>query len=183
MVRRFAMRMNPFVNSRHRGVGLPPGCKDLVDVLQNPWACPTARLQVFPEKQKTSASGFLSSGFEIGRLKNLNFHIARLFTVMTAQRALVIFCEKACLVLLRQDGLLSVRLSVPNHEPARELAIRAIFARAHLHPLEDLAAPATRSFKYLLPNAQSDVVSFLTVLLREGYDTSDDAQLAFRLSD
>ena len=169
--------MNAFVNVQKRGVELPEGCKDLIDVLQNPWVRPTGKLQTFPEKESSRC------GFVAGKLKDLTFQVSQLFTLAIKPQVLVIFGVHSGMVLYRQDGILSVRFSLTSMEPACEQTIRAIFNSANLHPTEDSITGTTRALKYPLPNILSDATNFINVLLRKGYGLNDEARLDFRYAE
>jgi HSP20 family molecular chaperone IbpA len=73
--------MNPFVNPNHRGVSLPAGCKDLVDLLQFPSAPTDVKTKVTEAGFTISVRlpGFRGHGVEVTAEKN-----ALRFSVKTA---------------------------------------------------------------------------------------------------
>ena len=157
--------MNEFVNFRKRNVELPPGCKDLVDVLQQAKGHPAATSAV------RSAEG----------LGELGKHLLRLLELGAKFRYLVItWDEMNAVQLMHQDRVLTA-LAVVHEKTHREQAVRGVFGAASLTPILDeaLAGWSLRMLVYRLPGGASSTQELISDLLRTGYGLAENAGLNF----
>ena len=169
--------MSEFVNYHKRGIELPPGCKDLIDVL------PTSRRQ-----RKT----YIASGFRPAKMREERFPTAglaqigryvsmllqwqgELFTLsLTAQD----FEFPVTLYRSRSEGTAAVVLVTKQAQ--REQAIRAFFEQQGIAAWDLGAADGSRGLAYPLPSDEARAVSLITEMLRSVYGLSDEAGIDFR---
>jgi hypothetical protein len=164
--------MNPFVNIHYRGVELPPGCKDLIDVLQSPWAYPGSKLETFRVKTSNDAS-------QVGGLADLGYQMSRMFTLTNKSQSMLISGKNSCLALYRRNELLRMQVLVLRVESCNEQMIREMFEMADLHPIEEVGKGKKRALKCPLPNTLNDVIDFIDGLLRKGYGFNYQSRLDF----
>jgi hypothetical protein len=157
--------MNKFVNLGKRGVTLPPGCKDLIDVLQK------------PKPHAALASPHSCAG----GLQDVAAHLSRLFEPAAKPRTLVItWHETNYLQVMRIAGVLTA-LAVVHEHTHREQAICQWFNAAGLAPTLDEAAAgfSVRVLGYPLPDSAAKVKHLLSDLLRTGYGLPENVALQF----
>jgi hypothetical protein len=155
--------MNKFVNFGKRGVDLPPGCKDLIDVLRRGNRAPTTAL--------TSSS--------VQGPASISRHLPKLLEPGTRSKDLVITWHEMNYVhLMNREGVITA-LTVIHENTHREQAVRGVFSAAGLVPVRDeaVAGGAVRVLIYPLPAAESRIGELVCDLLRKGYGLAE----AFRI--
>ena len=157
--------MNPFVDPQKRGIELPEGCKDLMDVLQ---AARAAEAQ--PPEPPTKG------------LAHIERYVFRLLASAAKSRALWIDCDHASLLGLfcGKRGLRALVFV----DAGREQAVRALLAESGISPMQDdpLSAngPCSRFLMYPLPVAASGAAQLVRQLLTKGFGLAEDIALEFR---
>jgi hypothetical protein len=172
--------MNPFVNFGQRNIQLPPGCKDLMDVLRT-----LHRKDCGKEDNCKEGLG------DIAR------YLARLLEPRGAEsRQVVIFCyaQRAVVSLdfgpfllgCRPSGL-SALIFVDGSEPLQEQAVRTVFEQAGIPPFLASGVPGmegpTRVLRYALPSTLEDASRVITTLFRRGFGVGEEARLGFQFFD
>ena len=155
--------MNEFVNFRKRGVQLPAGCKDLIDVLQ-----PARRHQASTLAVR-SAEG----------LAEVAKHLPRLLELGMKSRYLVItWHEMNYVQLMNQEGVVTA-LAIVHENTHREQAVRGVFGAAGLTPILDeaVAGSSVRVLGYPLPEGASSIEELISGLLLTGYGLAENARL------
>ena len=152
--------MNEFVDFGKRGIELPPGCKDLIDVL------PPQREALVP------AEG----------LSHVERYLSRLLPLTSGSRAVWIndFKLPATLGLIYgKRGLLALLFLAPGNEQS----IRLVLNQAGLALMQDDAVggagPFTRFLLFSLPADAETAARIVHDLLRKGYGLPGDTQLHF----
>lgn len=170
--------MPKFVNYKKRSVALPPGCKDLLDVLE-----PSRRSKpepggwqtTFVETDRLQTEGLAHIGEYISKLLQCG---ADFFTVMIYHPDYLV---PVVLLRNRSDNVFAVALY--DNEPQAQRAIKAFFLQQGIEPLRDCSVPAAggiSSLIYLLPLDHPKATALVTGLLRTAYGLSDEAGLDFR---
>ena len=157
--------MNEFVNFGERSVALPAGCKDLIDVLQQPKRHPASTLTV------RSAEG----------LADVAKHLLRLLELGAKSWYLVITWHEMNYVQLMNEEAVLTALAVVHENTHREQAVRGVFSAAGLAPTLDeaVAGWSVRVLGYPLPVGASSIEELISDLLRTGYGLAENAGLNF----
>jgi len=157
--------MNKFVNFGKRSVALPAGCKDLIDVLQQPKRHPASTLTV------RSAEG----------LADVAKHLLRLLELGAKFRYLVITWDEMNAVQLMNEEAVLTALAVVHENTHREQAVRGVFGAAGLAPILDeaVAGLAVRVLGYPLPDGACSIEELISDLLRTGYGLAENVRLKF----
>lgn len=164
--------MNPFVDPNKRSVSLPPGCKDLIDVLRSQSGVESADdLVIKPERFE---------GVGLG-------DVLRYVTKVVASSA-----KMATLHIKSSDGTSAVALvrsaSEFSMNPAmgtlqREKEVEKFFAGRGVESIADFfvghPGMATRVLAFPLPPTASDATVLTVDLLREVYDLNDESEAEF----
>jgi len=153
---------NPFVDYQKRGVELPPGCKDLMDVLhlernKDPrWERPA-------EPATTLA--------DVGR------YLSRFVSSSAALGSLLIHCGTFNLLAL-SCGKHGLRGFVVV-EASREQSVRAVLSHARIAPFrDDLFHDNARLLQFALTST-SDIERFVRELLVRGFGAEHASPLEF----
>lgn len=155
--------MNEFVNYQKRGVELPPGCKDLFDVLH---------IGRSPEVSSSLPSVPAETLTDLGR------RLALFISSNAAFRALWIDCKATCVVSFF-DGKHGLR-SLVLVDASREQAVRDLFVRAgHTLIQDDLLQDNTRGLQFALASPVG-FENFVRKLLTFGFGVMQDSPLEFR---
>lgn len=165
------MAMNPFVNYQQRGVELPAGCKDLIDVMG---------LEKASEADGTRAEGLSDIERYVSRLMDPQGKLRRL-TISRHGRAMI------CLALSpfckgHSPWLVSVAVLVDSAKPTEEKEVCRLFDDAGISPLiKSLVAGArpTRAMHYPLPSEPSTAVLIIAEVLRVVFDVTAYTTLRF----
>lgn len=168
--------MNLFTNPNQRGPDLPPGCKDLIDVLRQPWRMHNS----MSARPQPAQPPFLESG----GLGELQFHVSCLLTSGTGYRILLVGCSEpsAFLALLNRGGEISVSLVVDSHQGKR---LSALFHQAAISPISDSSTQPTgltSALRFPLPKHAPASAQLVADILRKVFEVSDDTELCFHHS-
>jgi hypothetical protein len=170
--------MNPFMNPNQRGVGLPPGCKDLMDVIRSMPVAegPIGRDQLrLPKAKNVFPQG--APQIEIGQIKDIEAMVARflkhkkssgLFSVANPARR--IFLTVMC-----HDEKLSLNVFVYRVQPAVKEALRRVFRDERLCRSEREA----EHVNVPLGDSAEQITKVLKELLVSGFGVSEEEPLLF----
>lgn len=182
--------MSKFVNFKQRKVTLPPGCKDLIDVLklQAP-APPVAGLITNPGFSKTKPYSARHESAQ-GTLSDIEKWVLKVFESDAIACSMDVFpLGKDVFVALQRNGEKGVIATVEViMGTAEEKAVRAFLAKHGLKPPVESEIPAHFS-PYLpiqiacdispVPTAASEMSSLLIALFREAFSADDNSELQF----
>jgi len=166
--------VSQFVNYLKRGVELPEGCKDLIDVLQKGNQGSVHKPDRVAEEGLANIEGYLSS----------------MLASPAKRKFLSIFWfeheDKICLPLLFIGGVINALLLVACTDAERERAVRAVFAQAGIAPVQDLAVhnwghaeAESRWLRYPVPATAREAACLIIELLRTAYGLPETAKLDF----
>jgi hypothetical protein len=160
--------MNEFVNFGRRGVDLPPGCKDLIDVLRRVRRPPVPALTSRPVQGLAHVAG----------LANIAGHLHKLLEPGTKFKNLVItWHEEKNYVRLMNNGGVITALTVIHGDIHRERAVRGVFNAAGLEATHDEALGWVRALIYPLPAGESSIRELVSDVLRKGYGLAENVRL------
>ena len=159
--------MSQFVNYSKRGVELPPGCKDLIDLLSRD-------KDQLPDVVRKKTEG----------LRQLDDYVAGLLSSPAEYRLLSIlgFGVEAGVFLEYSKGALSAIVVIKTADSAEEHAVRESFRLVGVSPLSDQApcgAAGARVLSYPLPASIPDVVALIREVLRVACGATEHAGLYF----
>lgn len=163
--------MNPFVNFQQRGIELPGGCKDLVDVLR-------MEHQRVAEPNRVA----LTEG-----LADIERYVSGLLQPDAKVKQVILFSyDYRAVVCLRfgpfrfgySPSGLSALVYVDDTEPLQEQAVRTVFEEAGISPFLESGV-----LRYALPNTLTEATNLITDLLRRGFGVREDARLGFHSYD
>ena len=147
--------MNPFVDFGKRGIELPTGCKDLVDVLE-----------------QGNRPAVRSTATRAGQsLSQLSKDLVNLLVPSTRPKNLVITWGSKSYVHLRNNQQVLTAIVVVHGGVLREQSFRAVFGAGDLAPVSDETAGggAIRMLRYSLPATASIVGRLIPNLLWRGF--------------
>jgi hypothetical protein len=165
--------MNPFINYQQRGVELPAGCKDLIDVIG-------LEQQRASQADRTRAEG----------LADIERYVSRLMDPRGRLRRLTISCHGRTVMCLglspfckgHSPWLVSVAVFVDAAKPTEEQEVCRLFDDAGISPLiKSLvtgAGPA-RVLYYPLPCEPSAGFLIITQVLRKPFGVTAHTALWF----
>jgi hypothetical protein len=166
-----------FVNYNSRDVELPPGCKNLIDVLKQ---APTES----PRYPKLP-SGAQPEQMQVGKIDELEDDMTWLISESIKPSFLAILVPGFPLELRCETdaGPLHLYLAVPSGELRRAERVRAFFGAHDWNPLQDSTElDGCRFMRYMrfnLPCVVGPVSDLVGALLREVYDVRDTTPLRF----
>jgi hypothetical protein len=168
--------MNPFVNPTQRGVDLPDGCKDLIDVLQQPW--------LIQATSRARAERFSASDYSTGTFGHIELNVSRLFMSAAEVRVLTILCaaskeRKVVISLICHGAALAVTLFLEDEEIGRESTIRALFAEADAAAVGSTVGASSRLLRFPLPACAIRAAQLTADLLRKGFGLAEGSTLFF----
>ncbi len=174
--------MRQLVNYKKRGVELPKGCKDLIDVLQGPGR---AKAPLAAVGQPVLGGGKLER-FSTRGLAQIERYVNRLFesrskvamvSLMPPDRQTEVCC------VFRMEGGLHLVLFVNQHDMEREGTVRALFESLGIQPTLDyvMIYPKIRVLRYPLPGDAPSAARIVADLLVKGFGLREDAGLDFIL--
>ncbi len=172
--------MNQFVNPKKRGVELPEGCKDLINVIRQPW-------QIQPAGP-TKFERFTQPDYSVGTFEHMEFQVSRLFISTAQTRFLSILCcegdeRKVVISLIFRNGTLGVTLVLGEKDLGRESAIRALFAASGAQPTMDTvsstAGGASRLLRFPLPTSAPSAALMIADAFRKGFGLRESSKLFF----
>ncbi len=155
--------MNKFVDFGKRGIDLPAGCKDLIDVLQQ------AEQRAAPKFTTRSVEG----------LADVAKHVDGLAQARDKAKNLAITWHELNYVLLMKEQDVISALMVIHEDTHREQAVREVFEKAGLTPtvLKTVAGFSVRVLRYSFPAGASNIGSLISELLRRGYGLAENVRL------
>ena len=166
--------MNQFVNYQQRGIELPAGCKDLIDVLRiehrRVSAPNRAPAEGLADLQRY-VSLLMDSKAKLRRL-TISFRHGRLPITL----ALSPFCTGY------GPWLVSISVFVDPTKPAEEQAVRRVFDEAGIAPLIKSLVTGVgpvRALHYPLPSDACDAGRIVAEVLRSAFDVTEQAPLWF----
>jgi hypothetical protein len=155
--------MNEFVNFQKRGIELPSGCKDLIDVLSQ------------LREARIPAEGFA----------DIERYLSRLLQ-SAAKRGSVTISSldyRKSVRLSSRDGRLKVMVVVDTRDAVREQAVLTLFREAGIPPKSDYDYSGDgvplRVLFYLLPVSVPDAAGLIRALLHKVHGLAEDAGLLF----
>ncbi len=155
--------MNKFVDFGKRGVELPAGCKDLIDVLRRPEGRPAGRFSSQP-----------------GTLADVPKYVSRMLRAEPNNLAIT-WEQKNYIHLFYRQGKPTV-LAVIHQDSGREQAVRQVFESAHISPeLDETAQGASfvRLLGYAMPSRLAMAKDLICELLRSGYGLAQNTRVEF----
>lgn len=167
--------MNQFVNPSHRGVDLPTGCKDLIELIGNTWTIGNA----------TKAEILQHPDYQPGTFGHIEFHICRLFMSKAQVRTLSVGCleSKVVVSLMHRAGALTITLVVPAGDGEREVAVRSLFGAAgfvqSLDRSTSTGGTGATVLKFPLPASAPKAAQIVADLLARGFGLTEDEKLIF----
>lgn len=166
--------MNEFVNPQHRGVTLPAGYKDLMDVLAAKKANePVISREGFPTVERFDTNGL--AHVENYLIRFLNSQSKMVFLTFFLKRS-----QSAFMLVHFRDVFEAVFLFI-EEDATRQKTVREIFAELGVVPVSDASVIATkqRVVKYPVVPVLPDALKVVTELLRQAYGVSERAGLGF----
>lgn len=153
------------------GVTLPPGCKDLIDVLRLP-----GRNRAAPPAPRR------------GGMADLESWVQQLFDDSAASKMLIITWphQADAVHLFWRAGTLSIQLHLGYAGSSHEQAVRSIFMEAGIAPIADeIRSPLRpgRLLDYPLPTAPVAATELLQDLLLRGCVAPESFDLVFHYFD
>jgi len=178
--------MSQFIDYKKRSVTLPPGCKDLIDVLRL-----AEKPQLHGSISAGDRPGGMRGGSVKGKLSEIGWYVARVFE----SKAAIIFLmmtapdERFTIELVRGRGALRAFSVKFVYDLDRETAVRAFFERRCLRLPKKTAIPGHFSphlpvqFMFAvspLPSEPAAISALATELLRDVCRLDDKAEIVFR---
>jgi hypothetical protein len=167
--------VNEFVNPHHRGVNLPGGFKDLMDVLE-------AKKKPVPESDEPASSTSITTT-ERGRLDQVEKHVRQLLE-SSADLAMLTFIRsgsKVAFYLLRNKATLAAIFAFSKADAIFEHIVRKIFAEQGIVPTSESMGGDVRGtmLTYPMLGAVVEVSNIATEILRDAYAVSESDHLDF----
>ena len=155
--------MNKFVDFGKRGVDLPAGCKDLIQVLQQ------AEERATPKLPTRS----------VWCLPDVATHVDRLTEAGGEGKSRVIIAhELSSIFLSNQKGVVTL-LTVIHDSTQREQAVREVLEQVGLSPtfVKIPGAVSSRTLRCSFPAGASNIGKVVLELLRRGYGLAESVKL------
>jgi len=174
--------MNEFVSPQHRGVNLPPGCKDLMDVLkaQDALSAETPVYALHSNRRRP-----LIERHETNGLQHAEKFVRQLLESRSKMATLAFFIgrDRIAFSLVRFTNLTKAVFCFSKEEVLLERSICEVFARFGIIPLSDASVPLTqhRGVAYRVPDGVPGLLEVAGELLRRAFQVSDGAGLGFML--
>ena len=160
--------MSEFVNYHKRGIELPPGCKDLADVLRQ-------------------RPGVTRGSKTLGRLSDVPRYVSMLVNSSSEQFTLMIGTadERLSIVLYRSESEGVSALVLVSSDAEREKGIREFFQRHGIKTFKDYLLPGedgaeARGLMYPLPAGASHASQIIADLLGSVYVFTEASHILFR---
>jgi hypothetical protein len=150
--------MNQFVDCAKRGVELPPGCKDLIDVLRR------AKRDAVPIPSTVTIRTGQS-------LRGVTKHLSKLLRPGRRPKNLVIAWGNLNYTHLTNQGQVLTAVAAVHEDTEREQCVRGAFGAVGLAPVSDeaFAGGAVRVLQYSLSMSASSMETLILDLLLNGY--------------
>jgi hypothetical protein len=171
--------MSKFVNYSKRGFTLPPGCKDLIDLLE-PWRRRPGGSKAI---STTPAPQIREEHFRSAGLSQVERYVSMLVSCSGELFMLMIIIrdDRFPVILYRTQRESAVVLHLSAEDAHIDQTIRSFLGQLGVEPLHRLEVPdAFRALIYMLPADTSHITGLVTGLLRGVYGLSDVAGLDFR---
>src|SRR6266567_6742645 len=158
--------MSQFVNYSHRGVELPQGCKDLIDLLRND-------PEDLPATIRRTTEGVDQLDNYVSRLLSSPSHYCVL--------SILDFDLETGVFLERCKGVLTVIVVIKTASGAKEQAVREAFREAGVPISAEVTETGggARVLRYPLPVLGPDVVGLIRKVLHVACDATEHAGLYF----
>ncbi len=177
--------MNEFVNFKKRGVTLPAGCKDLIDLLRSKAKPSIERTQRLTRTRNETVTGALS---DVGKYVRMAFDSRGAIFILVITPA----DHRLEVDVVRMEGEEPrASLTFPK-DPEAERAVREFFTRTGLQLPDDSEMPPG-FFPNLpmrlvydvlpLPRDAAGVSAFIADLLRQCGKLENDAPLSFHIEE
>ena len=173
-----AYQPNPFVNPEQRGVGLPPGCKDLIDVLKKGSGAEFydgfAHLL---QKRTATDQCVVTAYYGSGGFREIEPEVSKFLVTKAARKFLSVMDRPRhfFVTVFCDENVISLKVSVQPTQTAVKVALRRIFGKADLcqkeREREFLSVP--------LDGSTAEIARVLTELLRDGYGVKEGEELMF----
>ena len=156
-------RMDEFINYKKRGVELPPGCKDLIDVLPP------------PRQVRVPVEGFI----------HIERYLSRLLQSASTRRKVSIWSldHQHLVHISHKDGMLKMMVALDTNDTAKEQAIVRLFSALNIPPAFDSDGRShgipVRLLFYPLPVSPADAADLIRTFIQRVYGLADDAGLVF----
>jgi hypothetical protein len=171
--------MNDFVNPQHRGVNLPEGFKDMMDVLE-------AKKKRAPiqELGDTKPSG--PTRIRRGSLAEIGKYVSVVLESKAESVLLGISTLKHGRVnffLLRKKTGFTAPFNFTEENKAHEKIVREVFAGQGIAPILDSLDPKSkyRSINYSIPALLPTILEVIREVLRRAYGVAESDSLTFML--
>jgi hypothetical protein len=190
--------MSEFVNYKKRGVELPPGCKNLSDVLKakgalkhlemfdwNKWVDPPGKSRPMEHNESLLE----------GKISDVERFVAKVFQSSAKLSSVAISCPASNLqldVARVPDGSIEAGVAVQVGTDL-EKAVRAFFTHHHLEipshvdvrpPMFPGGLPWTTTYHISpMPDEAAALSKLLAELMRSAFGVTDDSTLLFRYSE
>jgi len=170
--------MNDFVNPQHRGVNLPPGCKDLMDVLKvNDAASETPIYALHSKRSKP-----LIERYERNGLQHAEKFVRLLLESRTKWASLTIFHKpRLTFTLVRFPDSVTAMFCFSEKEVPLERSVREIFTKFGRVPLADESEAPTklRVVRYWMPGNVPGILEIAGELLQRAFEVPEDGGLDY----
>jgi hypothetical protein len=159
--------MNEFVNPQHRGVNLPAGFKDLMDVL-------SAKKKQTPTEDSGDSKSVGKTRVVRGRFTELEKSVCEVMESKAGSAMLGIFPKKRRAIafyLLRKKNHLTAPFTFTEKDAVIEESVREIFAQHGIAPISDRIDPQSnrRLVYYPLPALLPAISEIVGQVLRCAY--------------
>ncbi len=146
--------MNPFVNPHQRGIDLPPGCKDLIDVLK-------------PKAPVTETENLKGTDAEFFQAPFRRFYELGEDHVM----AILVHGSHCFLSLCRYPGPPTLSLGLHSQYIAFNDTVRNFFGAKGISAFSEIQAPSADMsvIRYVLPATALEAAELISQLLQQVY--------------
>jgi hypothetical protein len=169
--------MNPFVNPNKRGVGLPAGYKDLMDMIQRPYAVDTSDLSYVERFKQPEISK--------GTLQQVEVHIGCLFTSKGKWPTLAICCggKGSEIALTLREPERELQVIFTESEFSRAASMRDVFRDSGISPKEDIKGVVKEGrcwfLNFPLPSSAPEAARLIVDVLRRSFAITGEEKVGF----
>jgi len=173
--------MNEFVNPQHRGVNLPAGCKDLMDVLKGTGVSDveTPIYALHSRRRKP-----LIERYETNGLQRAEKFVRQLLASQSKKATLVFFLKsgRPIFTFVRSPDFVKTIFCFSKGDVLLEQSVGEIFTKFAIVPLFDASFLSTDQNKvvgYSVPDNVSGLLEIAGELLRGAFGVPDSDGLVF----